>query len=499
MNKKQFLRLESINKRFGGVHALKDVSLTVEEGTVHALVGENGAGKSTLGKIIAGVYQPDSGKIYVENCCVRYHSPKEALADGIALISQEVALVPQLTVIENVFLGIENNRRGLIRNKEIRKCYDELVKRTEISIPPDIPVYSLRIAEQKKVEILRAIARNARLIIMDEPTAMLSAEEVKKLFALIRKLKCSGTTFIYVSHFLEEILSLADNVTVMRDGQCVKTSRVENESRETLIEAMLGRYVSLGFPEKIYPEPDAPVALSVEKLSRKGIFYDISFQIRKGEILGLAGLVGSGRTEIARCIFGADPKTEGNIKVFNKIVNPTSPKEAIDAGIALLPESRKLQGLILKLPVVYNISLPHLGKVSSGPFITLRNEHNRVKELLSTLNVKPLNPWIEARALSGGNQQKVLFAKWLFQKPKILIADEPTAGVDVGAKHAIYQLIHSLACEGIAILLISSDLEELIGLSHRIITINRGRITGEFSGSDLAEDKIMHAIFSTAS
>ncbi|MEW6048548.1 MAG: sugar ABC transporter ATP-binding protein [Bacillota bacterium] len=495
MGDQPIVTLRAVSKRFGGVEALKDVSLAIERGTIHALVGENGAGKSTLGKIIGGVYRPDSGQVLVEGRPVAYGSPRDALADGIALISQEVTLVPQRTVMENVFLGIESVRRGFVQEREMRRRYEDLVATSGLYIPPDALVFSLRVAEQKKVEILRAVARNARVIIMDEPTAALSAEETQKLFALVRRLKAAGTTIIYVSHFLQEVLSLADRVTVLRNGQCIRTSPVADETLESLVEAMLGRYVALGFPDKVYPPEEAPVVLSVEGLTREGVFSDITFHVREGEIVGLAGLVGSGRSEIARAIFGADVRTAGIVRVRGRPVNPRSPREAIRAGIAMLPESRKLQGLILKLPVGWNVSLPHLGLVARGPFVRPLVEHHQVEQLLAELDVRPRDPRVEARSLSGGNQQKVLFAKWLFGRPDVLIADEPTAGVDVGAKRAIYRLIHSLAARGMAVVLISSDLGEVLGLAHRVLALRRGRIVGEFTGATAAEDRVMRAIF----
>jgi simple sugar transport system ATP-binding protein/ribose transport system ATP-binding protein len=495
MSNQPVLVVKNINKRFGGIQALKDISVTIKKGTVHALVGENGAGKSTLGKIIGGALHPDSGRVIINGKSVSYRSPREALADGISLISQEIALVPKRTVIENVYLGAENNRFGFVINKEIRNSFNQLIAQTGIMISPDVYVSELSIAEQKKVEILRAIARNASIIVMDEPTASLSANEVEKLLALIVKLKSAGKTIIYVSHFLEEVLSIADTVTVLRNGQCVKTSLVSNETKESLIEAMVGKYFSVKFPEKKYPDNNAPVILSVEGLTRPGVFKNISFKVRKGEILGFAGLVGSGRSEIVRAIFGADPWEKGTVKIKGDIVNPHNPIQAIKAGIALLPESRKLQGLVLKLPILHNVSLPHLKEVSFGPFIKSYTEKGRAVNILKELDVRPLAPFIETKLLSGGNQQKVLFAKWLFKKPDIFIADEPTAGIDVGAKHEIYKLIKRLADEGMAVILISSDLNEVIGLSHRVIAISRGKIVETFSGDEIREEKIMHAIF----
>lgn len=495
MGNQPILAVKNINKRFGGIQALKDISVKFEKGTVHALIGENGAGKSTLGKIIGGALHPDSGKIIVNGENVSYRSPREALLDGIALISQETTLVPKRSVIENVYLGVENNKFGFVIHREIRKRFDELVSQTGIVISPDINVFELSIAEQKKVEILRAVARNARIVVMDEPTASLGANEVKKLLELVVKLKSTGATIIYISHFLEEVMSVADTVTVLRNGELVKTSPVSAETKESLIEAMVGKYFAVKFPEKKYPDPNAPVILSVEGLTSPGIFKDISFQVRKGEILGFAGLVGSGRSEIVRAIFGADPWEKGTIKIKDKTINPRSPIQAINAGIALLPESRKLQGLVLKLPVLENVSLPHLREISFGPFIKSDEEKKKAVDILKELDVRPLNPLLESKLLSGGNQQKVLFAKWLFKKPDIFIADEPTAGIDIGAKHEIYKLIKRLADEGMAVILISSDLDEVIGLSHRVIAISRGRIVKTFSGDEIREDRIMHAIF----
>ncbi|MEW6047628.1 MAG: sugar ABC transporter ATP-binding protein [Bacillota bacterium] len=487
--------LRSVSKRFDGVEALKDVSLAVEQGVVHALVGENGAGKSTLGKIVSGVLRPDGGQIVVRGRTVGFRSPRDALRDGIALISQEVTLVPQLTVVENVFLGIESVRRGFVQPRAMLKRYDELTARSGLYVPPDALVSSLSLADQKKVEILRALARDVQLIVVDEATAAMPLEEAQRLHSLTRRLKATGTTILYVSHYLEEVLSLADIVTVLRNGRCIKTSPVSQETPESLVEAMLGRYVSVGFPDKMYPPSNSPIVLWVEDLTAPRAFTGISFQVRAGEIVGLAGLVGSGRSEVARAIFGAGVRATGTIKVRGRVVNPRSPREAIDAGIALLPENRKAQGLVPRLPVGHNVSLPHLKGVARGPFVEVRREHSKVARLLRELDVRPSDPRAEARTLSGGNQQKVLFAKWLFGRPQVLIADEPTAGVDVGAKRAIYRLIQSLAQEGMAVLLISSDLAEVLGLAHRVLVMRSGRIVGEFFGSDLNEGRVMQAMF----
>lgn len=491
------VKLQGISKRFNGVKALNDISFEIRPGTVHSLVGENGAGKSTLGKIIAGVHSPDTGKFFMEGREVVFSSPKDALTQGIAMISQEVSLIPKRTVIENVFLGIESTRLGIVQKREMYKKYQEITERTGIFMEPNILVSSLRIADQKKVEVLRAVARNARLIVMDEPTAALSSNETKMLYALIEGLKKIGTTIVYVSHFLEEVLMLSDTVSVLRNGDLIKTSLAENETPESLVEAMLGGFVSVGFPEKKYVEYNAPIVLSVKDLSREGFFEDISFEIKAGEIVGLAGLAGSGRSEICRAIFGADQPTKGVIKLLDEEKKINSPYEAVKAGIALLPESRKLEGLIMNFSSAYNITLPHLLEISLGPFVREREEKERTNELLRKLDLRALNPKVNVGGLSGGNQQKVLFAKCLFKQPHLFMADEPTAGVDIGAKQEIYKLIHKLASEGMAVLLVSSDLKEILGLAHRVLVICKGRMDVELKDTDLKEDKVMHAIFDT--
>ena len=491
-----------ISKRFGGAQALVDIQITIERGSIHALVGENGAGKSTLGKIICGIIQPDSGELIVEGRPVSFASPREALEHGIAMIQQEIALVPKLTVLRNVFLGIETNHGGVLWERDTRQRFEDLSHRTGFDLPADRMVSSLSIADQKKVEILKAIARNAQLLVMDEPTATLSDDESAKLIEIVRGLQKTGTTIVYVSHFLKEVLSVADTVTVLRNGQFIQTTAAKDESPESLVVAMLGRSMSMTFPPKTFPKADAPVIFSVNALSRKEIVKEITFCVRAGEIVGLAGLVGSGRSEVARTIFGADRRSSGTIKVDDKVVKINDPKDAVEAGIAFLPESRKTQGLLMHLPISHNITLPHLQSISRWRVIQNHGEVSETTRLLQELDVRP--PLSEARvdSLSGGNQQKVLFGKWLFRRPRLLIADEPTHGVDVGAKLAIYQLITSLAKEGLAVLLISSELEEVMGLAHRVLVLRQGRIVAEFKDSPdrlstLTENAIMSAAFAT--
>ncbi|MEJ2555620.1 MAG: sugar ABC transporter ATP-binding protein [Anaerolineae bacterium] len=496
------VEVRGISKRFGGVEALKDIRLAIKRGSIHGLVGENGAGKSTLGKIISGVLRPDAGELVVDGQPVHYASPRDALTNGITMIQQEIALVPKLKVLENVYLGIESHRAGVVQGRDIRRRFKELIATSAFDLPAGIPVSQLSIADQKKVEILKAVARNARLIVMDEPTAALPDNEAAKLIEIVRSLREVGTTIIYVSHFLEEVLSVADTVTVLRNGELIRTAPAKDETPDSLVTAMLGRSMSLTFPPKSFPPPDAPVVFSVRHLSRRGGIEDISFDIHAGEIVGLAGLIGSGRSEVARTIFGADRRDAGVTEIDGQPIKIDSPRDAVRAGIALLPESRKDQGLLMKLLIGHNVSLPHLNTVSHGILVQNRREHRETAKLLEYLDVKPPQPTARVDSLSGGNQQKVLFAKWLFRRPRLLIADEPTHGVDVGAKRAIYNLITTLAKEGMAVLLISSELEEVLGLAHRVLVMRLGKIVAELEDSldgdsTLTEDAVMRAAFAT--
>jgi len=494
------LHVESIevSKRFGGTKALSNVSIAFEQGKIHGLVGENGAGKSTLVKIIAGIYSPDNGQLLVNGRLVSYRAPRDAIADGITIIAQELLLQPRRSVAENVFLGIEKSRWGFLTHQETCKQFEKLASVAGYNIPPDAIVGDLPVAVQQQVEIIRALARNANLIIMDEPTAPLTADESDKLFQIIRLLQKNGTTIIYVSHFLEEVLALSDTVSVLRDGEVTLTSPASAETSETLVSAMLGRPFDLTFPEKTFPKIDAPVIVSVEGLTRKPEINDISFKVKEGEILGFAGLIGSGRTEIARAIFGADHYDKGTIEVCGEKHNFHTPYEAIQNGVALLPESRKDQGLLMRRSIIENITLPHLGEVSWKGIIAGKREKDSVGTLMKRLEVRASHLGAPIFTLSGGNQQKVLFGKWLFKPPRFLLADEPTRGVDVGAKRAIYELIASLAQEGMAVLLISSELEEVLELAHRILAIRNGHIVKEFDGHNAKMDEVLRACFGEA-
>lgn len=489
------VELRGVTKHFQAVIALSDVTLTIRRGAIHALVGENGAGKSTLGKIVAGVLHVDAGELLIGGEVAHYRSPRDALRAGIVIVQQEVALVPHLAAIDNVFLGIKGKRAGLLDKKGRRVQFGKLCQRSGFDLPPDALVSRLRVAEQQQVEILRALARDARLIVLDEPTASLTRRETANLFRVIHQLRDQGTTIIFVSHHLDEVLEIADTVTVLRNGNLVRTAPTSEETEQSLVTAMLGRPAELTFPSKTAPSGEASVAFAVRGLTRRGVIENISFAIQKGEILGLAGLVGSGRSEVVRAIFGADRRDAGEIEVNGRDVSVGSPKKAVRAGIVLLPESRKDQGLLLRKPLATNVTLPHLREVSKGNVIALRREFARTQGVLQRLAVKPPNPRARVDSLSGGNQQKVLFGKWLFEEPRVFLADEPTRGVDVGAKLAIYELLTGLAARGMAVLLISSEIEEIVGLAHRALVMWRGRIVAEFQGPSLTMDNVMRAAF----
>jgi len=493
------VELCGISKSFGGARALINVDLTVARNSIHALVGENGAGKSTLGKIIAGIHQPDRGELVVNSDRATWRSPRDALASGIAIISQEPTLVPQRSVEENVFLGVEAKRgRFLVDTVRVRDRYRELSERLGFDLPASARVGTLRLGDQQKVEIMRAVARDAKLIVMDEPTAALSKVEADRLLADVRGLRRAGMTVIYISHFLEEVLQLVDQVTVLRDGKIVRNGPASAETPSTLVSAMVGRPVSLAFPPKSYPSSDAPVILSVRGLTQPGVIEDVSFDVRRGEIVALAGLIGSGRSEVARAIFGADRLARGTITVRGRPVTIREPRDATRIGVVMVPEDRKGQGLVMGRSILENVTLPHLDRFSWAGIIDRRSERAEGAVAVKNLDVRYRQLSAPVASLSGGNQQKVLFARWLVVRPHVLLADEPTRGVDVGAKLAIYQLLCRLAQEGMGILLISSELEEVLGIGHRILVMRRGRITAEFDGQTATEGDVMRAAFGTS-
>jgi simple sugar transport system ATP-binding protein/ribose transport system ATP-binding protein len=488
------VRLVSIGKRYSGTKALDDVSVEVAGGTVHALVGANGAGKSTLGKIVGGVIRPDDGQLFVDDRPVRYASPREARIDGIATIAQELSPLPHLSVIENIYFGIEPRRAGLVQWRRMRTQYEELISQWGFELDGNVKVGSLRTADMQKVEILRAVASDARVIVMDEPTSSLTSVETKTLHRMIHSLRERGKTIVYVSHFLDEVLELADTVTVLRSGRLVRTAPVAAETEDSLVAGMFGAAAEAEHFEK--PQgATAPVVLDVSGLNRKGVLRDISLQIRAGEIVGLAGLVGSGRSELARAIAGADPVDSGTIAIDGTVRHIGSPADGMAAGMAFLPESRKDDGLFLELALAANTTFADLGSVASRlGILRLSQERRKTSALLKMLSVEPPVPSAKVGNLSGGNQQKVLFARWLFRNPRVLMLDEPTRGVDVAARAAIHRLINKLAAEGTAVLLISSEIEEVLGLAHRVLVMRRGSITREFA-ADPPMEAVMEAAF----
>jgi rhamnose transport system ATP-binding protein len=493
-SRRVFVELREIGKRFGGVQALDGVSVSLEQGTVHAVIGENGAGKSTLGKILAGSLQPDAGEIVIDGEPVSFRSPREALSSGIAAIAQELLVVPRLSVAANVFLGAEPRRAGWVMRGALRQRFEALAGEAGFTLPPDRPAGSLRTAEQQQIEILRALARNARLIVMDEPSGALSEPDTVCLHEIIRSLTQAGKSVLLVSHFLREVLELADMVSVLRDGKLVHTKPAAQETEATLIQAMLGRPLDAAFPTKDAHRPDAPPALSVRALSAPGV-NGVSLQVREGEIVGLAGLVGSGRSELARAIFGTDRRQDGEVELAGGRVRAT-PILSLRHGLAMIPESRKDEGLLLSRSVFENVTLSRLSDFSRLGVVNRRSERAAAARVLDRVAVKGGDYAAPVAALSGGNQQKVLFARMLLCGPRVLIADEPTRGVDVGAKRAIYDLLVGLAKEGMGVLLISSEVEEILGLSHRVLVMRRSRIVAELRGEEMTESAILAAAFS---
>lgn len=485
------LEMKDITKRFPGVTALDGVCLSVRRGEVHGLVGENGAGKSTLMKILAGAQPMDSGEILVDGTPARIRSPQDAQSHGISMIHQEFNLVPRLSVAENIFLG-RLPRWGRLGRVDWRVLNAEAAQALgRIGVEMDVrrPVGELSIAQRQMVEIAKALTVNAQILVMDEPSATLTDHELEALFRLIRQLRREGIAVIYISHRLEELFNIGDRVTVMRDGAWIGTHFLCDLDRDDIIRMMVGRELAEEYP--VNPRPRGPECLRVEGLTRRGAFRDVSFTLHAGEILGLTGLVGSGRTEVARAVFGADRAHAGRVLVDGAPVRIRSPKDAIARGIALLTEDRKGQGLVLNQTVRENITASNLKALGPGPFLWPRREKAAATRLSAELQVK--TPSIEqaARNLSGGNQQKVVLAKWLFTKARIFLFDEPTRGIDVGAKAEIYRLIDRLAAEGAGILVISSELPEILGVCDRILVMHEGRISGELPGKGATQEAIM--------
>ncbi len=486
------VELRGVGKSFGGTPVLRDIDLTLTPGSVHALVGENGAGKSTLSKIISGIYTADAGQLLVDGNPAHFTSPREALDRGIATIAQELALVPELTVAENVFLGREPRTAGWIDRKKLRAEFVAVAERTGFDLDPDAVVGGMRTADQQKVEILRALARGASLIIMDEPTAALSNHDAELLHGVVRQLANSGHTVLLISHFLAEVLELADTVTILRDGRHIRTAKAADETESSLIEGMLGRSLGSVFPDKPPVDPEAPEVLRVTDLVAPGV-NGVSLTVRAGEIVGLAGLVGAGRSEIAHAIYGSVPRASGVVEI-DGITCPADVPRTLKKGIFLIGESRKEQGLVLGRPIRDNVTLSNMAQVAPGGWVRTGDERRASRGLLERVTVAG-DDRRAVSALSGGNQQKVLFGRALQKARRLLIADEPTRGVDVGSRRAIYELIAQQAEQGIGVLVISSDVEEVLGLAHRVLVVRAGRVVAELTGDEMTEENIITAAF----
>lgn len=483
------IRLENITLRYGSTTALDSVSIMIEQGTIHALLGENGAGKSTLGNVLCGLRRPSSGTMQVLGHAANYSSPRDALADGIALVAQEIALVPRLSVRQNALLGVRGRRRRHEAETRLVQMNAELC-----DLDLDARVQTLRTGEQQQVEILRALVRDARLIMMDEPTAALGQAEAERLLTLLKKLRSTGMTIVFVSHHLEEVLDLADNATIMRNGRVVRNGSIAGMTVDQLLGEMVGQPVSTAFPQRSEPRYEDEPRVVVRSLARTGLFEGISFAIAPGEILGIGGLLGSGRSEIARCIAGVDRFDEGTISLDGRPYRPKSPGEAIRAGVAFVPESRKEEGLLLNRSMAENISLPHLSMIARLGFINLRREWRSARDRSFSLEVRPLSRNLPVASLSGGNQQKILFARWLESTPRLVIVDEPTRGVDMAARLEIYRAITVAAEAGSAVLLISSEIEELVGLADRVLVLWRGRISSELDRRTLNSESLAELV-----
>ena len=484
--------MRGISKRFGPVQALSEVDLTVARGRVHALVGENGAGKSTLMKILAGIYKPDAGSIEIAGSTYEFAEPQQAIEAGISMIYQELDLAEHLTVAENVFLGHEPHGKlpFTIDRKAMTDKTAQLARRLNFDIDPTGIVKDLSTGDCQIVEVLKALMRNASIIVMDEPTSSLSEKGAQRLFEVVRKLRQQGISIIYISHRLEEITTLADDITVLRDGRVVQSDSAKKMDISQIVRYMVGRELTELFPRRNVPCGD--VCVQVQNLTSAQRVTDISFDIRAGEIVAMAGLVGAGRTEVAETIFGVIPKIAGKISIDGKEIIINRPADAISNGIALLTEDRKRTGLCLQLPCSWNITLPNLGRIDMAAIIKPDKENKIAAEIAGRIGIKWLGPEAPAESLSGGNQQKLLIARWLLAKSGFMVFDEPTRGIDVGAKKEVYSLLNQLAEQGKAILFISSELPELFGIADRILVMRRGHLVGNFKTSETTQEEIMH-------
>ncbi len=483
------LEMKGITKRFPGVLALDSVSLTVYPGEVLALVGENGAGKSTLMKILSGVYKKDAGEILLEGSAIDIEGPLHARQLGISIIYQELNVLNNMNIAENIFMGREKKKNGFVDKRLQHEEARRLLDRVGLGVDTRTKTGRLSTAQKQMVEVAKALSTHARMIIMDEPTSSLTDKETEMLFGIIRKLRDDGVAIVFISHRMNEIFEIADRIAVMRDGQMIQTVDAAQATEQSIIAAMVGRDVQNLFVKE--PAPIGEVALEIKNLSTKGFLKDISFKVHAGEIVGFAGLVGAGRSEVMRAVFGIDPRESGEIFVRGKRVDIRSTVDALHAGIGFVPEDRKEQGLILKMSVQHNTSIAALPSVARGWFLDKKQERALTGEYIGKLRVKTPSQEQRVMNLSGGNQQKVVIAKWMATHPTVLILDEPTRGIDVGAKKEIHLLMSELVGQGVAIIMISSELPEILGMSDRIYVMHDGRIKGEIARSEATQESVM--------
>ncbi|MFJ4922880.1 sugar ABC transporter ATP-binding protein [Streptomyces sp. NPDC088725] len=486
------LALKGVSKSFGAVRALQGVSLQLFPGEAHALAGENGAGKSTLIKTLAGVHQPNTGEVVLDGRPVVFHGPADARDAGIAVIYQEPTLFPDLSIAENIFMGRQPRRSlGRIDRAAVRDTTAALMKRLGVELDPGRPARGLSIADQQIVEIAKALSFDARVLIMDEPTAALTGSETARLFAVVRTLRREGAAVLFISHRIEEMFQLCQRVTVLRDGRLISSEPLDGLTQDDLVRSMVGR--ELG---ELYPKQRTDVgqtALSVRRLTREGVFRDITFDVKRGEIVALAGLVGAGRSEVAQAVFGVDRADAGEVEVDGRRLPAGSPTAAMDAGLALVPEDRRQRGLVMEMSIERNIGLTGLSRLGKGGMVRRALERGRAADWAVRLQLKYNRLADPVGVLSGGNQQKVVLAKWLATDPSVLIVDEPTRGIDVGTKAEVHRLLSALAADGLAVLMISSDLPEVLGMADRVLVMHEGRLTAEIPRAEATEETVMAA------
>ncbi|MFP3324005.1 sugar ABC transporter ATP-binding protein [Planococcus sp. SIMBA_160] len=486
------INMTDICKSFSGNAVLKNVHFSLQKGEIHALMGENGAGKSTLMKIMSGIYTRDSGTVEVKGKKVEFTLPKQAEAEGIAVIHQELNILPHLSIADNLFLGREETvgRTGILKTKEMERKTKKILGDLGLDMDPSLPASTLSVGQQQLVEIGKALSMEAEMIIMDEPTAALTDREIETLFVTIRELQKRGVSFVYISHRMEEIFSLCDRITILRDGEFVGERKISDTSFEEIVQLMVGRELGDRFPERSSAIGD--VKLSVKGLSRKACFEDISFDIHKGEIVSIAGLMGAGRTEVAQSLFGYKKADSGTVELDGKPVKIDNPQKAKELGIGYVTEDRKTEGLIVDFTVEENISMANFETISKKGLLSKDKERSLYDRMVKRLGIRTSGPEQAAKSLSGGNQQKVVIAKWLGIEPDVLILDEPTRGVDVGAKKEIYSIINELAAKGVAILMISSELPEVIGMADRVLVMHEGKLTADVPKQEMTQETIMH-------